>query len=203
MHSSSSSDPCNLWPGLSESGFTGLEAAIVLIAFVVVAAIFSFTVLQLGFLSTQDTQSAIHQGIQQSGSSCTVMGTVYGVSTTPNRVDFILVPVGLTAGGEPVDATTISIRYVSAHHIESLMQNDPLIKAYPARGRWSVQETLNDDGDALLEAGEQFVINVSPQSLTGQKPNGAFTIEIKPAERAPLRVARTIPGTIDKITRLD
>ncbi|MFA7073172.1 MAG: archaellin/type IV pilin N-terminal domain-containing protein, partial [Methanoculleus sp.] len=41
MSSSSSSD--------AEAGFTGLEAAIVLIAFVVVASIFSYTVLAAGF----------------------------------------------------------------------------------------------------------------------------------------------------------
>ena len=34
----------------TEEGFTGLEAAIVLIAFVVVAAVFSYVVLGAGFL---------------------------------------------------------------------------------------------------------------------------------------------------------
>ena len=38
---------------LQENGFTGLEAAIVLIAFVVVAAVFSYVVLGAGFYTTQ------------------------------------------------------------------------------------------------------------------------------------------------------
>lgn len=57
MSSLSSSD--------AEAGFTGLEAAIVLIAFVVVASIFSYTVLAAGFHFSGESQSVIHQGIQQ------------------------------------------------------------------------------------------------------------------------------------------
>ena len=37
----------------NDEGFTGLEAAIVLIAFVVVAAVFSYVVLGAGFFTTQ------------------------------------------------------------------------------------------------------------------------------------------------------
>ena len=38
---------------VNDDGFTGLEAAIVLIAFVVVAAVFSYVVLGAGFFTTQ------------------------------------------------------------------------------------------------------------------------------------------------------
>ncbi|MHC1629400.1 MAG: archaellin/type IV pilin N-terminal domain-containing protein, partial [Methanoculleaceae archaeon] len=37
----------------NERAFTGLEAAIVLIAFIVVAAVFSYVVLGAGFFTTQ------------------------------------------------------------------------------------------------------------------------------------------------------
>ena len=37
----------------NEEGFTGLEAAIVLIAFIVVASVFSYVVLGAGFFTTQ------------------------------------------------------------------------------------------------------------------------------------------------------
>jgi len=40
----------------SDDAFTGLEAAIVLIAFVVVAAVFSYVVLGAGFFTTQKSQ---------------------------------------------------------------------------------------------------------------------------------------------------
>ena len=43
-----------------DEGFTGLEAAIVLIAFVVVAAVFSYVVLGAGFFTTQKAQQVIY-----------------------------------------------------------------------------------------------------------------------------------------------
>jgi len=43
----------------NEDAFTGLEAAIVLIAFVVVAAVFSYVVLGAGFFTTQKSQEVV------------------------------------------------------------------------------------------------------------------------------------------------
>ena len=43
-----------------ERGITGLETAIILIAFVVVAAVFAYTVLSAGLFSTQKSQEAIY-----------------------------------------------------------------------------------------------------------------------------------------------
>ena len=43
----------------SSDAFTGLEAAIVLIAFVVVAAVFAYVVLGAGFFTTQNAQKTI------------------------------------------------------------------------------------------------------------------------------------------------
>jgi archaeal flagellin FlaB len=187
---------------MPETGFTGLEAAIVLIAFVVVAAVFSFVVLQMGFLAAQESQSAIRTGVEQAGSSCTVAGTVYGIGSSPSQLTNIIIPVGLTAGGEPIDIASVSVRFTSARHIGTPTQKEPLIGSYPAYNQWSVQEILNGDGDTLLEQGEMFLLNISPLTNIDLVPNGAFAIEIKPAGRAPLRVARTIPAAIDRVTRL-
>ncbi|MDV2482112.1 flagellin [Methanoculleus sp. Wushi-C6] len=187
----------------SDAGFTGLEAAIVLIAFVIVAAVFSFVVLQAGFLSAQQGQSVIHDGIGQAGSSCTVTGIVYGIGATPNRIDAIVIPIGLTAGSKPIDITTVSIRLVGSGHRETVAQNVPLVDVFPKSGFWSVQQRLNGDSDMILEAGEQFVLNISPSNLNDCKPYRSFAIEIKPAGRAALRVERTVPGSIERVTRLD
>jgi flagellin FlaB len=42
-----------------ERGITGLETAIILIAFVVVAAVFAYTVLSAGIFSSQKGQEAV------------------------------------------------------------------------------------------------------------------------------------------------
>jgi len=59
-------------------GFTGLEAAIVLTAFIVVAAVFSYMVLGAGFFSTEKAKSVIHTGVEKATSSAEVTGDVIG-----------------------------------------------------------------------------------------------------------------------------
>ena len=63
----------------NENAFTGLEAAIVLIAFVVVAAVFSYVVLGAGFFTTQKSQQVVHAGVTQAASNIVVKGNVYGI----------------------------------------------------------------------------------------------------------------------------
>ena len=60
----------------NEKGFTGLEAAIVLIAFVVVAAVFSYVMLGAGFFTTQKSQEVVHTGVTQASSSVELSGDV-------------------------------------------------------------------------------------------------------------------------------
>lgn len=189
--------------GLPETGFTGLEAAIVLIAFVVVAAVFAYVVLGAGILFSEESRSTVHQGIHEAGSSVTLTGTVYGASNTREYIDFVIIPVGLTAGSEPIDITTISVRFIGLTHREMIAQNVPLIDVSPERGKWSVQERFNADSDILLEAGEQYVLNISPNVRTDCMPYRSFAVEIKPAGRAALRVEKTVPGSIDRIAILN
>jgi len=58
--------------------FTGLEAAIVLTAFVVVAAVFSYVVLNAGFFTTQKSKEVIHTSVEQATSSAELAGNVIG-----------------------------------------------------------------------------------------------------------------------------
>ena len=85
----------------SEDAFTGLEAAIVLIAFVVVAAVFSYVVLGAGFFTSQTAQATVHTGVQQASSSMELVGNVYGIATAAGAANlkYVNVTVALTAGG--------------------------------------------------------------------------------------------------------
>jgi len=57
-------------------GIVGIEAAIVLIAFVVIAAAFSYVVINMGFFATQKTKDVINEGIEESTGSMQLDGTV-------------------------------------------------------------------------------------------------------------------------------
>ena len=57
-----------------DNAFTGLEAAIVLIAFVVVAAVFAYVVLGAGFFTTQKAQETVYKGVEQASSNIQMVG---------------------------------------------------------------------------------------------------------------------------------
>lgn len=101
-----------------EKGFTGLEAAIVLIAFVVVAAVFSYVMLGAGFFTTQKSKRVVDTGVQQASSSLTLDGQyIYllaseesgGDTGSDGRVGLVFFYVTQTAGGTPVDLEKTSI----------------------------------------------------------------------------------------------
>ncbi len=93
-----------------EEAFTGLEAAIVLIAFVVVAAVFSYVVLGAGFFTTQKAQETIYRGVEQSTTNIQLVGNVYGLSSeTSEGIDQIRFTIGLVPGTPYIDLEKMNI----------------------------------------------------------------------------------------------
>ena len=122
----------------NEKGFTGLEAAIVLIAFVVVAAVFSYVVLGAGFFTTQKSQEVVHTGVQQASSTLEIVGNVYGVGTSAG-VQYVNFSVALSAGGSPVDFAKVAMTYSNATALTNLEQTaGDYPTALPAPGFWAV-----------------------------------------------------------------
>jgi len=72
----------------------GLETAIILIAFVIIAAAFSFMVVNQGLFATDRGKTVISQGLQQAGTPLIVDGTIF-VRTTPDgtAVNYAVVPI--------------------------------------------------------------------------------------------------------------
>ena len=107
-----------LTPWRSQRGITGLETAIILIAFVVVASVFAFTVLTSGIFASEKSKEAVNASIQEVRSTPVLKGNtiayrgavdVDGVSTTTSdrinavtKVDFT---VGVALQGVPLDVT--------------------------------------------------------------------------------------------------
>ena len=98
-----------------DSGFTGLEAAIVLIAFVVVAAVFSYVVLGAGFFTTQKSQETVYKGVEQASTNIQMIGNVYGISSTGStNIDSIKFSIGLAPGAPTIDLTGLRIVFSTA-----------------------------------------------------------------------------------------
>jgi flagellin FlaB len=62
----------------NKKAISGLETAIVLIAFVIVASAFAYAVLNMGFLATQKSQQVVMGGLQGASAAIVVDGPVYG-----------------------------------------------------------------------------------------------------------------------------
>jgi len=192
----------------NEEAFTGLEAAIVLIAFVVVAAVFSYVMLGAGFFTSQKSQEVVHTGVDQASSSMEVIGDVYGLNysgTNPGNFSNIIFTVGLSSGGSPVDFSKVMMTY-STKDIATL-EILTYASSNPSTGEWTVDMVYNnetDDTGLLLEEGEQFVINVTvPQKSGGEylEANDKFTLELKPSVGTVLGIKRTAPPQVDNVSK--
>jgi len=88
-------------------GIIGIESAIVLIAFVIVAASLAFVVLNMGFATTQKSKTSITTALNEAGSSMVISGKVIGDSVfSANNMTAIIIPIKLTSGGDSVDLNT-------------------------------------------------------------------------------------------------
>jgi len=72
-----------------QRGMTGLETAIILIAFVTVAAVFGYAVLSAGIFSAEKGKEAVYAGLEQAQSSMELKGSViaYGAPGTGGLIN--------------------------------------------------------------------------------------------------------------------
>jgi flagellin FlaB len=185
----------------------------VLIAFVVVAAVFSYVVLGAGFFATQKAQQTVHTGIEQTSSTLEVVGGVYGTGTgngaIGSTIKFVNFSVGLAPGGTAVDFSKVTITYSNTTTLETLSQPDMTTSTIhqPASGGWAITEIDNSPSGStgtatsVLEPNEQFAISCEPSNpiIT----NDVITIDIKPSVGAAFSIIRTIPDFINGVNALN
>jgi flagellin-like protein len=83
--------------GRDQQGITGLETAIILIAFVVVASVFAYTVLSAGIFSSEKGKEAVHAGLEQARGSMELVGSVKATSIAATAIDTLDAPGNWTA----------------------------------------------------------------------------------------------------------
>ena len=199
-----------------EKGITGLETAIILIAFVVVAAVFAYTALSAGLFSTQKSQEAVYAGLREAQSTLELRGGVIGIAGSTgssgniSQLKFVIANV---LGGEPVDFTIPldaddngladddSPNVVVINYQDQDQTADDLF--------WTISKLGNADDDQLLESDERFEITIgdadgnlldlTTSNLTVKK---TFNVEILTPGGATLNIERTTPAWMDDIVNL-
>ncbi len=191
-----------------ERGITALETAIILIAFVVVAAIFAFTVLSTGTFLTERSKEAAYAGLQEVRGSMELKGSIIAHSATLPNVDYLTFALSTVAGGSSVDlntgATTAKVRFTYRDSTTNTDLN-PLGGNSAGAGYWLVTTCTNctgSSGSYILPTGGLAVIQAWVPSGVTLTSNNTFAVEIKPPTGGTMLLERTLPAQIDTFTDL-
>jgi flagellin FlaB len=98
-------------------GIIGIESAIVLIAFVIVAAALAFVVLNMGFSTTQKAKTSIIAAVEEAGSSLEVAGKITSIGDVSNNVlNATTIPIKIVSGGASsnLDGNFTSVKIITS-----------------------------------------------------------------------------------------
>jgi len=197
---------------------TGLETAIILVAFVITAAAFAFVILNMGFLTAEKAQSVISTGMSEATSAllidnsvvATFDNTTGGFDQSDICMTKVMFYLKLSQGHTPID--------VSDSRLVATFTNERWHgELYDTNGTIMTMTGVTGDGDSLLEVGEKYKVEIdfTEIPLTAVDPNPAnrpalyshpyetFRIEVRPSAGAVLTVAREIPAVYVAVMSLD
>ena len=190
-----------------ERGLTGLETAIILIAFVTVAAVFGYAVVSAGLFSAERGKETIYAGLEQAKSNMDVSGSVIANSdNTSTNLTYILVTVKNAIAGNPIDMTPCDGTATATNKVVISLTTD---SDYLNNIKWTKDSIGADDGDNLLEIGEQFEVTIDLADLgdglalsDNLTANDTFSLQMKPALGSTITIERTLPAQLDPVMDL-
>ncbi|BAA80910.1 flagellin homolog [Aeropyrum pernix K1] len=189
-------------------GIVGIEAAIVLIAFVIVAAALAFVALNMGLFTTQKSKEVMQRGLEEATSALEVDGSVIA-NVTSGSVDAIAIPIKVSPGREgvdmSVDKTTVRVMlpskfyenaYCGVFDGSSLSDSklSTITSSIACTTGWAYLVIFNGDGDNVLELGEKGLLVLElPTPLNSYEE---FKVEVRPVQGAALTVERIVPASL-------
>ncbi len=197
-----------------KKGIVGIEAAIVLIAFVIVAAALAFVVINMGMFTTQKSKEVMQQGLNEATTALEVDGMVLGYVSTGPKVSYIYIPLKVSPGQLAVDfedtKIDVVIKLPGGAFSKINSGNDPQQPVTMPVNLTDLQSgfggslstpkakifIIQGDGDTVLEVGEKFMVVIALPNDLALVQYQQFTVEIRPLQGAPLVIERTIPPTL-------
>jgi flagellin FlaB len=200
-------------------GIVGIEAAIILIAFVVIAAALAYVVVNTGFFASQKSKEVVMRGIGEATSSLQLDGSVIAyVNETGKIVTTLVMPVKVSVGKEGVDVSNNSLVvtvWVSGSKSAYMpnIYNGTLPAGTITFNSNNLTETIvniattaedkpvayigivNSDGDNLLESNEKGFLIVYLGSYSVAE-HDVVKVEVKAPIGASLIIEREIPTNL-------
>jgi len=212
-------------------GVIGIESAIVLIAFVMVAAALSFVILNMGFSTTQRAKVAIQDGLDEASSAMEITGSVLGRgNTTVNKLDWMAIPIKISPGGDSVnlEKENVAIRiytnkfvydttykglvvngtYSTPTQAYTLAKNLGYINQLPGTGSGLnststiIYFTVNKNDNPSLDTGENAIVLVMFSYSDRPAPLAELNTEVIVPTGALLSVQRQVPSISDTVVNL-
>ncbi len=156
-------------PAGPQRGITGLETAIILIAFVIVASVLAFSVLQTGIFSSERGKEAVHAGLTAVRSNLKPVGSLIafrgkvGSTSTMFKVSLVLEN---PKDGEPLDLTPPFTANGSGTDPDSSSTSNVVVFSYTDQYQhlpkvpWTMSMLGSADAGNVLDPGEQAEIQV-------------------------------------------
>ena len=192
-----------------QQGITGLETAIVLIAFVVVSSVFAFAALSTGLFSSDKAKETIQAGLSETRGGMELKGSVIVLATqfgTTASATSIASQVANAAGGESIDLTPgkTLIKFTDATQSKMFL-TDSSSNGFTSTGLGSA------DSDKLLERNEVYEIKLTGlDSVAATDDNltnalgvdTTFSLEVISPKGAVLFIERITPIFLDETESL-
>jgi flagellin FlaB len=191
-------------------GIIGLEAAIILIAFVIIAAAFSFMVVNQGLYATERGKTAIQEGLHQASTPLCVDGTVF-VKTGLGGTNITNVVIPLRAYGVKYVAmweneTVVTLKvgddaWANVYH--GVNTTDPTDESLDtlAAGVTGGEAQLfieNSNGDESLESFEKAYLVLTFSAEQAATVREAIIVEVRLEKTAPLTIEFRVPEVMHK-----
>jgi flagellin FlaB len=182
---------CSLYRG--QNGISGLETAIILIAFVTVASVLAYSVLSAGIFSAEQGHAVVYRGLEGAQSTMELKGTVLGLSAGGTELETVQLVLGMAISGNTVDMDAISINYW-----------DDSVSSTSVSWSYVLSAQSTERGSAnLMEGDELMVITVTIPAAATVVIYDTFTLQVLPPNGSALTVQRTLPGAIYDVMTLD
>jgi flagellin FlaB len=200
-----------------KKAISGLETAIVLIAFVIVASAFAYAVLNMGFLATQKSQEVAMGGLQAASSAVVIDGPVYGYSDGGSNLTTVIFWLKTASGADSVDfnpaKTTIGFQnprgvwpniYLTEATNTTVGSTTYIAAANAAVLTWEVGTgNLLDRNEKLRVTIDLTKLTTGDDSSAGQvQKNEQFKIIVKPPVGSVLDIVRYAPPEVKTVNDL-
>lgn len=192
-------------------GIVALEAAIILIAFVLIAGVFSFMVINQGLFASDQSKSAIQQSLTQASTSLSVDGSIYVKSDAAGtNITGIVIPlkaIGLNEVSVDSSTTTLSFEangaitpniYNGVSALDDADTYDTMLTATTA-GQGSIF-IPNGATTNSMTAGTEGYLVISASATNEPAAGTQVSIEIDLQQTAPVTIQFTVPTSLPAST---